>query len=143
MQLSVPFSELCIDLSSANAAEAKGNYEGLWVCLPLWEAFLNHSGPKDPAELEKVICASPFIPALTGNVHSQGEQSGHTQRHLCSLVESSYLGSAVQKSREGFFAQTHIYVHILNFTTLSETLELHSLTQQTYIEGLLVWYHSK
>lgn len=111
MQLSVPFSELCIDLSSANAAEAKGSYEGLWVCLPLWEAFLNHSGPKDPTELEKVICASPFILALTGNVHSQRKRSGHTQRHLCSVVESSYLGSAVQKSREGFMHR-HTYTCI-------------------------------
>lgn len=40
MQLSVPFSELCIDLSLTNAAEAKGNYKGLRIRLPLWDSIL-------------------------------------------------------------------------------------------------------
>lgn len=47
MQLSVPFSELCIDLSSANAAEAKGNYKGLWICLPLWDSILKSFWAKE------------------------------------------------------------------------------------------------
>lgn len=57
MELSVPFRELGLDLSSVNAAEAKGNYKGLQVFLSLWDNIL------------KPFCAKELYTVGGGNIY--------------------------------------------------------------------------
>lgn len=125
MQLSVPFSELYIDLSSANAAEAKGNYKGLqFVCL-YGTAFGNHSRPKRP---DGNMCVS-----CTNRQHLSTEIEIWVLRGI--FVQRGKLRPWDQKIGEKFYSQTHRTAYP-DSTTLflgSET----SFIQQTLSEGLL------
>lgn len=98
-----------------------------FVCL-YGRAFWNHSGPKDPTELEKVICASPLTRALTGNVYSQGKRPGHLEAPLLRGGELLSWRCSSEIKSKSFFTDTHVcaYPELHSPIWGSETSLIHS-----------------